>query len=756
MSGDGVAAITVDPSLVGVFLSDADGVLQSVDAAGARLLGYSPEELLGKSFETVVSAQDHERLRSARAHVHAHGVKVFEGELHRKDGSILAGEVTTTALADGRWQRIVRDISDRVATRHLLDAAPDALVVVDRTGAITYVNAQTEHLFGFTKEQLLGQPLHVLIPQRLRANHAGHVTRYFSSPKSRPMGSGLELVGLKKDGTELPIEVSLSPYSGVGSVGVCAAIRDISERKRLEAGVRINADRLASTIESVEDAIALFDGADCLVLCNSAYRKLLGANVDGPLVGKPHAEILDAWIHGVGLASDVDPKAFRAEHLATRAQQRSAYTMKTRDGRSLRVTNRRTVEGGVVQTIWDLTEEVEREEELHVARRAAETASAAKSEFLASMSHELRTPLNAILGFAQLLHRDKKTPLTERHKDRIEHILKGGEHLLKLIDEVLDLSRIESGRVTVSPEPVSVPEVIAEVETTLSPMAARVEAALDLVAPPKPVSRIFADRTRFRQILLNFGSNAIKYGRPGGHVSFLVQELDGFVRVTVKDDGFGIAREKQEKLFQPFHRAGQETGTIEGTGIGLAITKRLAELMHGRVGFKSKEGQGSEFWVDLPAHQEKARPAMEPAPVVRPDSALLAKGTGARALLVYIEDNPSNIAFMMDLLADFDGVELVTAPTAEIGVEIVRARKPQAVIMDINLPGMSGFEATRLLRTWPETKAIPIIALSAAAMVRDGGRVREAGFHRYLTKPVQVDELTRVLEELLRPVAAQG
>jgi PAS domain S-box-containing protein len=748
VSGDGVPAVTVDPALVGVFLSDADGVLTVVDPAGARLLGYAPEELVGKTFESLLAPEDVERLKSARAHVQAHGVKVFEGELHRKDGSILAGEVTTTALADGRWQRIVRDVTDRVATKHLLDAAPDALVVVDRQGLITYVNAQTEHLFGFAKAELLGQPLHTLIPQRLRANHAGHVHRYFGNPKARPMGSGLELVGLTRSGAELPIEVSLSPYAGVGSVGVCAAIRDISERKRLEAGVRINADRLSSTIESVEDAIALYDGSDKLVLCNSAYRKLLGLTVSGPMVGKPYSEILDGFILGVGLAADIDPKSYRAERLSTRAQQRNAYTLRTRDGRSLRVMNRRTVEGGVVQTIWDLTEEMEREQELHKARQAAETASAAKSEFLASMSHELRTPLNAILGFAQLLHRDKKAPLPDRHKDRIEHILKGGEHLLKLIDEVLDLSRIESGRVTVSPEAVSVPEVIEEVEATLSPMAARAEARLELVLPPKTsLPRIHADRTRFRQILLNYGSNAIKYGRSGGRVSFVVTALDGHVRVAVKDDGFGIAKEKQEKLFQPFHRAGQETGTIEGTGIGLAITKRLAELMHGKVGFTSAEGQGSEFWVDLPAHLEAPREA-QPPPSPRPDSALLANASGARALLVYIEDNPSNIAFMMDLLADFDGVELVTAPTAEIGVEIVRARKPAAVIMDINLPGMSGFDATRLLHSWEETKAIPIIALSAAAMVGDGGRVREAGFHRYLTKPVQVDELTRVLEEL--------
>jgi CheY-like chemotaxis protein len=223
------------------------------------------------------------------------------------------------------------------------------------------------------------------------------------------------------------------------------------------------------------------------------------------------------------------------------------------------------------------------------------------------------------------------------------------------------------------------------------------------------------------------------------------------VRIEVSDDGIGIPLDKQDKIFQPFHRAGQETGSIEGTGIGLAITKRLAELMGGRVGFESTPGAGSLFWIELPVHKPELASMPTGAPEARAPGAWLADGLGPRHLVVYVEDNPSNIAFMEDLLGDYEKVELIVAPTAEIGIELIRDKQPKVVIMDINLPGMSGFEAAKRLRAWPETSHIPVIALSAAAMVGDAAKVGDAAFYRYLTKPVKVDELAGVLEELLAP-----
>jgi CheY-like chemotaxis protein len=365
------------------------------------------------------------------------------------------------------------------------------------------------------------------------------------------------------------------------------------------------------------------------------------------------------------------------------------------------------------------------------------------------MSHELRTPLNSILGFAQLLQIDKKTPLNERQKEKLEHVLKGGEHLLRLIDDILDLSRIEAGRVMVSPEPVKVAEVMREVKTTLDPMAARASITLEVTLASADSLEIIADRTRFAQILINFGSNAIKYGKPGGRALMsAAQRGSETVRVSVRDDGMGIPLDKQERIFQPFHRAGQEAGPIQGTGIGLTITKRLAELMHGAVGFTSTPGAGSEFWVDLPLHRAKPASASDAPQAYAAGSALQGEA-GPRYTIVYVEDNPSNIAFMQELVGELERVTLVTAPTAEVGIELVRARRPDVVIMDINLPGMSGYDATRKLREWPETKDIPVIALTAAAMAGDRKRAEDAGFYRYLTKPVRVPELLATLEELL-------
>jgi len=258
---------------------------------------------------------------------------------------------------------------------------------------------------------------------------------------------------------------------------------------------------------------------------------------------------------------------------------------------------------------------------------------------------------------------------------------------------------------------------------------------------------VIADRTRLTQILMNFGSNAIKYGRPDGHVAFRTEVVAGAFRVTVADDGIGIPEDKRGKIFEPFQRAGQEAGPIEGTGIGLTISKRLAELMHATIGFQSDTGRGSEFWIDLPIYREEATDR----PVVRE-----AAGAGSRLAtgerrhaIVYVEDNPSNIAFMREVVEDLPSVELLTAPTAEIGLELIRGRRPKVVIMDINLPGMSGFEAVKRLRDWPETREIPVIGLSAAALAKDTTRAQEAGFYRYLTKPVKVDQLIQTLEQLL-------
>lgn len=758
--------------IIGILTADREGRVLDANDAFLSMLGYTREDLRAQKLVArdmtppewmEADGRAYEQLASTGI------VPVREKEYLRKDGTRVPALVGG-AMLDGdeaecvafivdvserkRAQAALELLSQQQSTdakfRALLDTAPDAIVVVDDSEQITFVNVRTETLFGYARDELIGQTLELLIPERFRGEHAKHVARFYASPTARTMGQGLELRGRRKDGSELPIEVSLSPLRTAQGLTVSAAIRDISERKRMEAASKLVSERLASAVESIQDAFALFDHEDRYVLGNSVYRKLIGDAFEGALVGKSYEQLLDAWIDDIAFADDAERAGFRAERLAGRRHNQTlSYDLRMRDGRSLRVIDRRTPEGGTVKTIWDLTEDVELAEELREARIAAESASNAKSEFLSSMSHELRTPLNAILGFAQLLQRDKKEPLSPRHNDRVAQILKGGQHLLRLIDDILDLSRIEAGGVSISTEPLSLIAVLEEVQATLGPMAAPRGISIGLEGSFADLPQVAADRTRFVQILMNFGSNAIKYNRPQGTVTLAASTpRPGSVRVTVRDTGWGIPADKQAKLFQPFQRAGQEAGAIEGTGIGLFITKRLAALMHGEVGFSSVVDVGSEFWVDMPAHESSVAHASVHHAVKPELSPGHAAGNGRR-LILYVEDNPANVAFIRDLVTTFDDLEFISAPTAEIGVELACVRQPQLIVMDINLPGVSGVEALRMLRASAATQHIPVIALTAAASERDKQSGTLAGFYRYLTKPVDVDEFTSVLEELL-------
>ncbi len=631
--------------------------------------------------------------------------------------------------------------------RELVEAAPDGMIVCDQHGRIVLVNSETERMFGYARDELVGQPIDVLVPDAARARHGQHVASYTGAPRLRPMGIGMELAGRKKDGTEIPVEISLSPVRTDRGLLVTAGIRDVSERRKLERDNRRANAYLVSAVDSVRDAFALFDEQDRVLMVNSSARQLLGSSLSGSIIGLRFDELLDQALRaGVFDFSNETRETLYERWRTYHRAPSGTLEVRTGTGRYLRVTETKTAEHGTVSTIADVTDDVLRAEELRTAREIAEAASTAKSEFLSSMSHELRTPLNSILGFAQLLERDRKSPLDARQLERLSHVLRGGEHLLRLIDDVLDLSRIEAGQITISSEPVNLREVIDEVVVTLDPMASRYAITIETVASPD-LPRVHADRTRLAQILMNYGSNAIKYGKEGGHVTFAVRQPDpAMVRIVVIDNGIGIPADKRDKVFDPFQRAGQEAGPIEGTGIGLTISKRLAAMMKATVGFTSEVGRGSEFWIDMPIH---LRVTADLAPRPSKQSASSLASDPALHKVVYIEDNPSNIAFMRELLADLPSIELVTAPTAEIGLELVRAHDPKVVIMDINLPGMSGFEAMQKLREWPETRDLPVIGLSAAALARDTTRAKAAGFYRYLTKPVKVAELVSVLEELL-------
>jgi CheY-like chemotaxis protein len=384
--------------------------------------------------------------------------------------------------------------------------------------------------------------------------------------------------------------------------------------------------------------------------------------------------------------------------------------------------------------------------ELESTKSAAEKANLAKSDFLSSMSHELRSPLNAILGFAQLM--ETASPLPDPlQKESIEQILKAGWHLLTLINEILDLARIESGKLSLSPEPTALAEVLSECEAMIEPQAQKSGIAMTFPTSPLPYF-VIADRTRLKQVLINLLSNAIKYNQPGGAVGVdCTASTPERIRVSVKDTGAGLSRDQLAQLFQPFNRLGQEGRGEEGTGIGLVVAKQLIELMGGVIGVESTVGSGSVFWFELNASAEPVLAVEDSEPT--PPATSQVKIGGPRRTLLYVEDNPANLKLVEQLIARRPELRLLSARDGRSGIKLARENMPDLILMDINLPGLSGIETLEILRGDPTTAHITIVALSANAMPHDIEKGLQAGFFSYLTKPIRVTEFMHVLDASL-------
>jgi len=395
----------------------------------------------------------------------------------------------------------------------------------------------------------------------------------------------------------------------------------------------------------------------------------------------------------------------------------------------------------------------DRNADLESAKFVAEKANLAKSDFLSSMSHELRSPLNAILGFAQLMESGSPLP-TDSQKRSIDQILQAGWYLLELINEILDLALIESGKLSLSLEPISLAEVMLECQAMIEPQAQKrgISVAFPHFEMPCFVQ---ADRTRAKQVFINLLSNAIKYNRVGGAVVVdCTASTTERIRISVKDTGEGLTPDKLTQLFQPFNRLGKEAGIEEGTGIGLVTTKRLVELMKGVIGVESTVGVGSVFWIDLnlTAEPHPAPDAAEPTVVARTP----VHADAQSRTLLYVEDNPANLMLVEGLIARRPDIRLLSARDGNRGVEIARTSRPDVILMDINLPGISGIQALRILAEDPATARIPVIALSANAMPRDIEKGLEAGFFRYVTKPIKVNEFMDTLDVALKFAKTQS
>ena len=520
-----------------------------------------------------------------------------------------------------------------------------------------------------------------------------------------------------------------------------------AEQKKLDQRLRDQQFYTRSLIESNIDALITTDPSGIITDGNKQMEALTGCTRD-ELIGAPFKNYF------------TDPeRAEAAIKLVLSEKKVTDYelTACARDGKRTVVSYNattfydrdRTLQG-VFAAARDVTERKRFEQalqetnvEMESAKLAAEKANLAKSDFLSAMSHELRSPLNAILGFAQLMESALPLP-TNSQMESIAQILQAGWHLLKLINEILDLAVIESGKVSLSLEPVSLGDVLSECQAMMDPHAQQqgIRMTFPILAQP---CFVWADQTRLKQIIINLLSNAIKYNKKNGTVVVeIISDYSEVISICVKDSGAGLEAEKMAQLFQPFNRLGQEASGVAGTGIGLVVTKQLVELMDGVIGVKSTVGIGSEFWVelrttaapDLSAEEDKFAAPYEPKQT---------KETKLKTLL-YIEDNPANMKLVEQLIALRSDIKLYTAVNATLGIALARSFIPDMILMDINLPGISGIEALKILLEDPTTSHIPVVALSANAMLRDIDIGIEVGFFRYLTKPIKVKEFMETID----------
>jgi PAS domain S-box-containing protein len=773
--------------------TDEKGVIQIFNVGAERMLGYAAADVMNKITPADISDPQEVIARAkalseelstpitpgfeALVFKASRGIEdIYELTYIRKDGSRFPAVVSVTALRDAQstiigYLLIGTDNSARKRAEEALlkagalqnaifNSANFSSIATDAKGVIQIFNVGAERMLGYDAGDVMNKitPADISDPQEVIAR-AKALSVELSTPitpgfealvfkASRGIEDIYELTYIRKDGSRFPAVVSVTALRDAENaiIGYLLIGTDNSARKHVEEEQKILDQRLRdqqfytrSLIESNVDALMTTDPLGIITDVNKQMEALTGSTRD-VLIGAPFKDFF------------TDPERAEAgikRVLSDKKLTDYELTASARDGKRTVVSynattfyNRDRKLQGVFAAARDVTDRKRFERELEGAKLTAEKANLAKSDFLSSMSHELRSPLNAILGFAQLMESSAPPP-SRSQADSIAQILQAGWHLLKLINEILDLAVIESGKVSLSTEPVSLGEVISECHDMMEPQAQQRGITMAFPRFEMPLF-VKADRTRLKQIVINLLSNAIKYNSDRGSVTVECAAVHGErIRISVKDTGAGLPAEKIAQLFEPFNRLGQEDGVIAGTGIGLVVTKRLVELMEGFLGVDSVVGEGSVFWCELlPA----AAPQLEATTPV-PESPFQTQASSSAPLrtLLYVEDNPANLSLVEQLIARRSDIHLLTAVTGLLGIELARESLPEVILMDINLPGISGMQAMKILREDPATAQIPIIALSANAMPRDIEKGIEAGFFRYLTKPIKVKEFMDTL-----------
>ncbi|MDO8415606.1 MAG: PAS domain S-box protein [Agitococcus sp.] len=653
----------------------------------------------------------------------------------------------------------------------IFNSAYFSSIATDEKGVIQIFNVGAERMLGYMAIDVLNKitPADISDPQEVIARakslsselettiRPGFEALVFKA--SRGIEDIYELTYIRKDGSRFPAIVSVTALRDADSkiIGYLLIGTDNSARKQVEEEQKKLDQRLRdqqfytrSLIESNIDALMTTDPSGIITDVNKQMEALTDCTRD-ELIGAPFKNYF------------TDPEL--AERAITRVLNEKKVTnyeltARSRDGKETVVSYNATTFydrdrklQGVFAAARDVTERKRLDQalqetnvELERAKSMAEKANLAKSNFLSSMSHELRSPLNAILGFAQLMDSDNP-PATPSQKASIEQILHAGWYLLELINEILDLAVIESGKISLSEEPVLLAEVMLECQAMIEPQAQKRGLTLYFPHFDSPCF-VRADRTRLKQVLINLLSNAIKYNVKDGTVEVVcTTSALGRIRINIIDTGAGLPPEKLVQLFQPFNRLGKEGGAEEGTGIGLVMSKRLVELMGGVVGVESTVGVGSVFWFELSSTQAPQH-IIDKVEAIPEVLVKITQGAPLRTLL-YVEDNPANLNLVEQLIARRPEMRLLTAVNGNIGIELARSHQPEVILMDINLPGISGIQALKILREDPAMAHIPVLAISANAMPEDVKKGMAAGFFRYLTKPINVNEFMKTIDAAL-------
>jgi PAS domain S-box-containing protein len=631
--------------------------------------------------------------------------------------------------------------------RALVEADPDGVVIIDSSSTILAVNPAMSRMFGYRPEQMVGKPLTVLMPHRLRELHLRGTRRYQLTGERSIPWRGVQVPALRRDGSEFPVEINFGEYTANGRKVFAGFMTDITERKRAEEALRFQTTLLQAQNHVAIDGILVSNQGKVLSM-NRRYAEIF--NVPEELRAPERCTEMFQFAS----AQARDPEEYRGTITRLREDFETVYRdeVELADGRVLdRYSSPlRSAEGEVYGRIWmvrDITERKQFEHALNEAKEAAEAANQAKSDFLSRMSHELRTPMNSILGFGQLLQRYGLPPEQARS---VEHILKAGRHLLNLINEVLEIARIEANQQQLSLEPVHAATLLNEALALVRPSAEQRPVQLALHAPNGTDAYVRADQQRLMQVMLNLLSNAIKYNHAGGTVELLARTVTGadgreLLAMGVRDTGPGIPVGRVGELFVPFSRLGAEGTSIEGSGLGLALSQRLVHLMDGQLRVESTVGQGSTFWVELPV-TESPRRSLEPG---RTDAPRPERAERPARTILYVEDNLANLDLVETILFERPEIDLIPALQGRLGLQLAREHQPHLILLDLHLPDISGEMVLHELRGDERTRDIPVLVISADATTRRVERLREAGARDYLTKPLDVDQFLAAVDAAL-------